>query len=86
MAKPIPISLEEHARVIEIEAALVAKGLGLAPADFMRLLEDRKITQLCERGTWADAGLFRASFYHDGKRVRLVVDADGRVLESQGTD
>lgn len=83
MAKPIPISLEEHAPVIEIEAAPVAEGLGLAPADFMQLLEDRKITQLCERGTGEDAGLFRASFYYDGRRVRLVVDASGRVVETE---
>jgi hypothetical protein len=32
---------------------------------------------LCERGTGEDAGLYRASFYHEGKRVRLVVDGDG---------
>jgi hypothetical protein len=40
-------------------------------------MEDRKITLLCERGTGEDAGLYRASFYLDGKRVRLVVDGDG---------
>lgn len=83
MAKPIPISLEEHAPAIEIEAALVAEGLGLAPAEFLQLLEDRKITQLCERGTGPDAGLYRASFYYAGKRVRLVVDASGHVVERQ---
>ncbi|WP_140908589.1 DUF6522 family protein [Cognatiluteimonas lumbrici] len=81
MAKPIPISLEEHAPAIEIEAALVAEGLGLAPAEFMQLLENRKITQLCERGTGPDEGLYRASFYYAGKRVRLVVDASGQVVE-----
>lgn len=81
MAKPIPISLEEHAPAIEIEAAPVAEGLGLDPGEFMQLLEDRKITQLCERGTGPDAGLYRASFYYAGKRVRLVVDASGQVVE-----
>ena len=81
MAKPIPISLEEHAPAIEIEAAPVAEGLGLAPAEFLRLLENRKITQLCERGTGPDEGLYRASFFYAGKRVRLVVDASGQVVE-----
>jgi hypothetical protein len=40
-------------------------------------MEDRQVTLLCERGTGEDAGLYRASFYYAGKRVRLVVDADG---------
>jgi hypothetical protein len=36
---------------------------------------------LCERGTGADDGLYRASFYIERRRARLVVDADGRVVE-----
>ena len=55
----------------------MAHGLGLSIEQFRQLMEDRKITLLCERGTGEDAGLYRASFYLDGKRVRLVVDGDG---------
>jgi hypothetical protein len=76
MGKPIPIDLNPG-RAIEIDGALVAPGLGLALADFRQLMAQRRITLLCERGTGEDAGLYRASFYHDGKRVRLVVDGDG---------
>lgn len=86
MARPIPISLEDRAPLIEIDAGRVAAGLGLAIADFRQLMEDRKITQLCERGTGADAGLYRASFYYEGRRVRLVVDASGRVVEAPPPD
>ena len=39
-----------------------------------------QVTVLCERGTGDDAGRWRASFYHEGRRVRLVVDAEGNVL------
>jgi hypothetical protein len=46
-------------------------------------MEHRKITVLCERGTGEDRGLYRASFYHDGKRVRLVVDADGHPIPAR---
>jgi len=55
----------------------VARGLGLALPDFRQLMEHQKITVLCERGIGEDAGLYRASFYHEGKRVRLVIDSDG---------
>lgn len=76
MGKSIPVDLNP-ARAVEIDGALVAHGLGLSIEQFRQLMEDRKITLLCERGTGEDAGLYRASFYLDGKRVRLVVDGDG---------
>lgn len=76
MGAPIPFELNP-AREIEIDASLVAPGLGLDIAGFRRLMEQRKITVLCERGTGEDAGLYRASFYHGRKRVRLVVDGEG---------
>ena len=59
----------------------LARGLGLPPAEFQRLMDERKVTVLCERGIGEDAGLYRATFYYDGRRVRLVVDADGNVVE-----
>lgn len=81
MTRPIPISLEQQPE-IEIDATLVAEGLGLPLAEFRQLMEDRKITQLCERGTGPDKGLYRASFYYEGKRVRLVVDAEGNLVSA----
>lgn len=77
MARPIPIELNPST-TIEIDGAFVARGLDLAPAEFRQLMEDRKITVLCERGIGDDEGLYRASFYHEGRRVRLVVDGQGR--------
>ena len=82
MGKPIAIDVNPS-RAVEIDAAPVAAGLGLEIAEFRRLMEQRRITVLCERGTGTDAGLYRASFYHGAKRVRLVVDGDGRPLEPQ---
>jgi hypothetical protein len=79
VGKSIPIDLNPG-RAVEIDGALVASGLGLALADFRQLMEHRKITVLCERGTGEHRGLYRASFYRDGKRVRLVVDDDGNPL------
>ncbi len=76
MEKNIPIELN-GSDPVEIDGGLVARGLGLAPADFRQLMENKKITVLCERGIGADAGLYRASFYHQGKRLRLVIDSVG---------
>lgn len=66
---------------VEIDAALVADGLGLAVDEFRRLMEQRKISVLCERGTQEDAGLYRATFYHGERRLRMVVDASGTPVE-----
>jgi hypothetical protein len=65
---------------IEIEGSVVARALGMDVDVFKQLMTDRKITMLCERGTGTDSGRYRASFYHGNRRVRLVVDEDGRVL------
>ena len=62
---------------VEIDGALVARGLGLELPEFRQLMDRRQITVLCERGTGEDEGLYRASFYHAGRRLRLVVDRDG---------
>ena len=76
MGNPIPIELNPRLE-IEVDAALVANGLELEVAAFKRLMEQHKVTVLCERGTGEDAGLYRASYYYQGRRLRLVVDADG---------
>jgi len=62
---------------VEIDAALVARALELEIGEFRRLMEDRRISVLCERGVGEDEGLYRASFYYAERRARLVVDADG---------
>ena len=86
MGKSIPIDLNPS-RAIEIDGALVARGLGLALEDFRQLMERKKITVLCELGTDQDTGLYRASLYYEGKRVRLVVDAQGTpVLPASAPD
>ncbi len=84
MGKSIPIDLNPS-RTVEIDGALVALSLGLALEDFRRLMEDRKVTVLCELGTGEDAGLYRASFYYEGKRARMVVDAEGNPVEYPDT-
>lgn len=86
MGRTIPVELSETPE-IEIDGARVARALGLAPEAFRQLMDDRKVTVLCERGTGADEGLFRATFYHGGRRARLVVARDGTlVADGPGVD
>jgi hypothetical protein len=85
VGKSIPVDLNPS-RAVEVDGARVARGLGLALEDFRRLMEQRKITLLCELGTGEDAGLYRASFYYEDRRLRLVVDAEGNpVSAAQGS-
>lgn len=82
MGDAIPLALAGR-QDIEIDGALVADGLGLPVEDFRALMADGKVQVLCERGTGEDAGRYRASFYHEGRRVRMVVDARGRMIDPQ---
>lgn len=69
-----------RAQDIEVDAALVASALGLAPAEFQALMRDGRIRTLCERGIGEDAGRYRLSFYYLKRRFRLITDAQGNVL------
>lgn len=70
---------------IEVDAELLAEGLQLTPQLALSLLRDGHIASRCERGEEADAGTFRLTFVHDRRRLQLIVDADGRVLERSVT-
>ena len=72
---------------IEIDAGLVAPRLGLTLAEFRQLMDQHRITILCERGVGEDAGRYRASFYYGDRRVRLVVNvADQLPADHEKTD
>ena len=80
MAKTIPLALDPSVG-IEIDGALVARELGMPVARFQQLMDQGKVTVLCERGIGEDAGLYRATFYYGDKRVRLVVDDHGTPVQ-----
>lgn len=64
--------------LVEVDAALIAQGLGLEPGLVPAMVADRRIATLCERGTGADAGHYRFTFYYGKQRFRLVTDASGQ--------
>jgi hypothetical protein len=71
---------------IQIDASVLGEGLGLEPSCVTALLRDGTITCRCERGIGEDEGRFRLTFFHAGRRLRLVVDAAGRILQRSSID
>lgn len=67
-------------RKVDVDARLVAEGLGLPPQDVPAMVADRRIATLCERGVGEDAGLYRFTFWFGHKRFRLTTDASGQPL------
>jgi hypothetical protein len=65
---------------VDIDAAVVASGLGLEIAEFRALMRDGHISSLCERGVGEDAGRYRLTFYYQKRRFRALTDRAGRVL------
>ncbi len=71
---------------MELDARLVAEGLGIAPEQVEADRLAGTITTLCERGIGIDAGLLRVTFYRGKRRLRLVVDAHGTVQPPPAAD
>jgi len=65
----------------QVDASVLGEGLGLEPSRVPELLRSGAITSRCERGFGKDEGRFRLTFFHAGRRLRLVVDAAGRILQ-----
>lgn len=68
---------------IEVDAVTVATALGLSLEEFRTLMDSGRIQTLSERGTGAELGLYRLSFWHGKRRYRVVTDAQGRVRSSE---
>ena len=66
---------------VNVEAATIAEDLGLTPEGVLDALRDRRLTALCEQGVEQDAGRWRLTFYHANRRLRLLIDHTGQVLE-----
>jgi hypothetical protein len=79
-------SLEFEDGAFQIDATVVAKGLGIMPTLLMERLREGRITSLCERGIDADAGRYRLTFFSENRRFRLVVDESGSIVQRSTLD
>ncbi len=71
---------------VEIDASIVGAGLGLEPQEVLSLMRAKAITSVCEHGVDDDAGRYRLTFFHKGRRLRLIVDACGHVVRRSTID
>lgn len=81
---PAPVALDEDGATVDM--AVLADGLGLDEAAIAGLIRQGRLTSRFEKGVGADEGRSRLTFWIDGKRFRIVVDADGNIVQRFRTD
>lgn len=79
-------SLEIEDDSVQIDATIVAEAFGIAPEQLMDLMRQGKVTSLSERGTGEDAGSHRLTFFHGSRRLRIVANEGGDVLQRSVID
>ena len=79
-----PIEFENGA--VQIDASIVAEGLGLALPLLQQGMRAGTITSLAERGVDADSGRHRLTFFSEHRRFRVVVDQTGTIIQRSALD
>jgi hypothetical protein len=79
-----PIEFENGA--VQIDASIVAEGLGLAPSLLKEEMRAGRITSLAERGVDADVGRHRLTFFSEHRRFRVIVDQTGEIIQRSAVD
>jgi hypothetical protein len=75
-----PVVFDSNAGSFSVDAALLGELLDVAASDVLALMRNGRITSRCERGEGEHAGQYRLTFFHEGRRARLSVDAAGRII------
>jgi hypothetical protein len=71
---------------VEIDASIVAEGLGIALPRLKEGMRRGTITSISERGVDADQGRHRLTFFSEHRRFRVVVDASGEIVQRSAVD
>jgi hypothetical protein len=74
-----PVEFNDGA--VEVDARIIAEGLGMELALFQREMQAGLITSVVERGTDTDSGRHRITFFSAHRRFRLVVDEHGAIVQ-----
>jgi hypothetical protein len=80
--KPIEFSDGE----VQVDASVIAEGLGIALPVLRQQMQAGKITSLSERGIDADAGQRRLTFFSEHRRFRLIVNDSGAIIQRSALD
>lgn len=65
----------------EVDAGTIANGLGIDASSLLQRMREGTLTSRCERGIDGDEGRYRRTFSAAQRRLRLVVDEAGNVLQ-----
>ena len=79
-----PIEFRDGA--VQVDASLIAEGLGITLPSLRQQMQAGEITSLAERGTDADSGRHRLTFFSAHRRFRLVIDAEGAIVQRSALD
>ena len=71
---------------LQIDASVIAEGLGIAVPVLRQQMQAGEITGMTERGVDADLGRHRLTFFSKHRRFRVVVDASGAILQRSALD
>jgi hypothetical protein len=64
-----------------VDARVIAEGFGIDTAAVQAGMRQHRITSLCERGIDEDAGRYRLTFFYAPRRLRLLVDEAGTIIQ-----
>jgi hypothetical protein len=79
-----PVEFRDGA--VQVDASLIAEGLGIALPLLRQQMRAGEIPSLSERGIDADSGRHRLTFLSRHRRFRLVVDKDGEIIQRSALD
>ncbi|MHA6688797.1 DUF6522 family protein, partial [Mesorhizobium sp. A556] len=71
---------------IEVDAAVIGKGLGIDASAVQDLVRNGKITSRHERGEGEDTGRARLTFFMDNRRFHIIVNDDGQTIRRSSID
>jgi hypothetical protein len=71
---------------IQIDATIVANGLGIAPQFLLDHMRAGEITGLSEEGTDSDNGRYRLTFFSQHRRFRVIVDENREIIQRSTLD
>ena len=78
--------IEVQSDAIQVDATVLADGLGIEASVVPSLTRTGQLTSLCEHGLGEDQGRFRLTFFYRGKRFRVTVDGTGRIIQRSTID
>lgn len=78
--------IEVGDEAVQIDAKVLAEALRIDTDELLRRMREGTVTSRLERGEDEDAGRVRLTFYSASRRVRVVADANGKILSCGAVD